>query len=104
MSRAGMNRWNAKRDGNEKAVVDALKAVGAKVIRHRVYDLEVFYPPLARLTMVDVKMPGEGLTAKQQQMLDDGWPLQIIDSIELALQTCCNVSYGHYPGDPTVGT
>lgn len=101
MSRAGMNRWNARRDGNEKATVDALKAHGALVIRHRVYDLEVFYPPLGRLTMLDMKMPGEPLTKNQKQLIAAGWPLQITESVELALQICCDVNYGHYPGDPS---
>lgn len=93
MSRAAMNRWNAKRDLNEKAIVDALEAVGCKVIRHKVYDLEVLYKPLQRRLMLDVKGSKGKLTKKQKALLDDGWPLKIARTVSEALWVCCEIDH-----------
>lgn len=85
------NRWNARRDATEKGIVDALEAVGALVQRHDAFDLLVFYKPSQRLTMLDVKTSRGRLTRNQEQMIANGWPLQIVASIDEALQQACDL-------------
>lgn len=88
-----MNRWNARRDLGEKAIVDALEAVGCKVIRHKVYDLEVLYKPLQRRVMVEVKGAKGKLTASQKKLLEEGWPLKIARTVSEALWLCCEIDH-----------
>ncbi len=79
-----LNRYNARRDANEPAVVKALQQVGAQVIRLDDWDLLVLYR--RRLFMLDVKMPSGKPTLTQERLLRDGWPLTFVETPDAALR------------------
>ena len=58
-------RYDAKRDANEPEIVEALEAVGAKVLRLDDVDLLVGYRD--RLYLLEVKTPTGRLNKKQQK-------------------------------------
>jgi Holliday junction resolvase len=63
-----MRRWGAKRDGNEKAIVDTLEALGIYVVRlsqPALPDLLCFHPREG-IKLIEVKMPGEKLNVLQE--------------------------------------
>lgn len=68
-----LNRYAAKRDGNEGPIVKALRRVGALVLQLNKFDLLVLYRD--RLFMLDSKMPKGRPTKAQQALIDAGWPL-----------------------------
>lgn len=75
------NRWDAKRDGNEAEIVEALRQAGALVLHLNKFDLLVYFR--GTLFMCDVKAKDGRVTPAQQQLLDDGWPLSMIrDPVE----------------------
>lgn len=71
-----LNRWNAKRDGNEAEIVDALRKAGALVLHLNKFDLLIYFRGV--LYMRDAKSADGRITDAQQQLLDDGWPLEFI--------------------------
>lgn len=76
-----LNRWNARRDANEPAIVDALEKAGALVLRLNKFDLLVYYR--GKLFMLDPKTSKGRATSVQEALLDNGWPLVFVrDEIE----------------------
>lgn len=68
-----------KRDGNEKAIVDALKNVGALVIRiseKGAPDLIVLYRQ--RVFLMEVKSRLGKATLAQDQRSAEGWPVSTV--------------------------
>lgn len=83
MRRVGQTR---RRDINEPAVVDALEAVGAKVMRVSgpgVPDLIVLFR--ARVWLMEVKGAQGQPTPAQAQRSADGWPVYTARTPEQAL-------------------
>lgn len=86
-----LHRRDAARDANEPEIVRAFRTCGWKLIRHSAYDLEVKCPRCHGISMVEVKMPPDPggppssagrLTKSQRVLLDDGWPLKIVRTVE----------------------
>ena len=80
------NRWAAKRDGCESDIVDALRKAGALVLHLNKFDLLVYLPRRQAFYMLDCKGDDGRITASQQQLLDDGFPLQFVGSPQEALK------------------
>lgn len=63
-------RWSAKRDANEPEIVSVLEALGCAVERQEPGggkpDLRVTEPRKSRVILIEVKMPGAKLNAKQK--------------------------------------
>ncbi len=80
-----IKRWNARRDANEPAIVEALEKVGATVERWEVCDLVVGYQ--GRTYLIEVKTEKGKLTKKQKTMREKwrGHLATVRDAIE-ALQ------------------
>ena len=78
-------RYDAKRDENEPDIVEALEAVGAKVLRLDDVDLIVGFRD--RLYMLEVKTPKGRLNKKQQRFFRE-WAgyVYIIRSVDDALK------------------
>ena len=96
MRRVGQVR---RRDANEKPIVEALRRIG--VLVHRVSDKGIAdlicYDPRSRqCALVEVKMPGEGYTAAQQDLVESGWPFHLVRSVDEALALF--LSDGRTPG------
>ena len=72
-----------RRDANEPEIVQALVQVGAKIERLDVVDLLVNFK--GKIYLIEVKTENGKLTKKQQQMLDDGWPIHIARDAGAAL-------------------
>ena len=74
-------RYDARRDENEPEIVEALEAVGAKVLRLDDVDLLVGYRD--RLYMLEVKMPNGRLNKKQQKFFREWagyvWIVRTVD-------------------------
>ncbi len=79
-----LNRWNARRDANEPAIVDALQKAGAKVLRLTKFDLLVYHR--GKLFMLDAKTSKGRATSVQEALLDDGWPLVFVKDEIAALK------------------
>jgi hypothetical protein len=83
-------RFARRTDANQKIIVEALRAAGAKVkVIHQPYDLQVWSPTGATM-YVEVKNPKtaygkKGLNAKQAQEAQ-GLPISMVDSVEAALR------------------
>jgi hypothetical protein len=75
-----LNRWNARRDATEAAIVDALRQAGADVLRLDPFDLLVLHR--GRLLMLDCKVKGGRRTLAQQQLVARGWPLVFVENVE----------------------
>ena len=71
-----------KRDTNEREIIDALKCVGAKVIQLDRFDLLVNYK--GKIFLIEVKSKAGKLTESQKELIDDGWPLNIVRTVEQA--------------------
>lgn len=72
MSRAGTKRHNAKRDANEPAIVAALIAAGASVVRlDEPMDLLIGFRGVTYL--LDPKMPKTGRPTDKQLKFMDTW-------------------------------
>jgi hypothetical protein len=78
-----LNRFDARRDSNESEIVEALVLAGARVLRLDKFDLLVEADN--RLFMLEVKTKDGQLTKAQQTLLEQGWPLRVVRSIEAAL-------------------
>lgn len=79
-----LNRWNAKRDATEPAIVDALEHAGAKVLRLDTFDLLVLYH--GQLFMFDAKVPKGRTTLSQDVLIREGWPLRLVHDPIAALK------------------
>ncbi len=66
-------RWDAKRDANEKPIVEALEAAGCGVWKDLPVDLLIRRPtdPPGVLRCVEVKMPGANPKRKDRQRQQD---------------------------------
>ena len=85
-------RHARRTDGNQKIIVEALRAVGAKVkVIHQPYDLQVWaYPESEKCMYVEVKNPKtqygkRGMNAKQAEEAV-GMPVSVVDGVEAALR------------------
>ncbi len=79
-----LNRFNARRDENEKEIVNFFQMQGISVERlNTPMDLLLGYNK--KNYLVEVKMPGKGLN-KNQKKFTSGWKGQwiVIDSIDQA--------------------
>lgn len=79
-----LTRWATKRDGNEGDVMRALGQVGARYIILDAFDLLVLFR--GRVHMLEVKTKKGQLTDTQHALLEMGWPLQIVRSVDEALK------------------
>jgi hypothetical protein len=73
-----LKSWSAKRDGNEKPIVAALRKAGASVIRLSepgAPDLLVLFR--GKLSLLEIKMPRKGLNSLQEAFSREGWPVCI---------------------------
>lgn len=91
-----MNRYDAKRDRNEKAIVEGLKAIGAKVLRLPNPDLLVLYRDC--LYLIEIKTKGGRSTRSQITLAEEGWPIHIARSLPEALAVV--MGRGSPDGDP----
>jgi hypothetical protein len=80
-----LNRWNAKRDGNEPAIVDGLRRLGFKVIRLDAFDLLVWNPRRQTLHMLDAKTRKGRRTEAQKLLIADGWPIVFVETLDEAI-------------------
>lgn len=87
-------RWARRVDGNQAAVVKALRAAGAKVkVIHQPVDLKVWAttdPDEHRTLLVEIKNPNtaygrKGLNDKQAEEMD-GLPHAMVDSVDAAIR------------------
>lgn len=80
-------RRAARIDTTQRPIVQYLRGAGCEVeIINGVIDLLVYQPSRARLAVVDCKTGAKAkLTDKQQQLLDRGWPLVILPSVDAAI-------------------
>jgi hypothetical protein len=86
-----LNRHNPKRDHNELPIVEALKADGYLVYRlDQPVDLLVGRRGSPRWALIEVKMPGKGLTEKQIRFWteSEGTTRFIVHDAEEALRVC----------------
>ena len=78
-----LNRHSKKRDANEREIVAALRLGGCKVLLLDAFDFLVLHN--GGLYLMEVKMPDGRLTKSQHQLVRDGWPLGIVQSVDDAL-------------------
>lgn len=78
-------RRAAKRDGNERPIIDALEAAGCLVKQLNEWDLQVQRPD-GVIRMLEVKMPKGTLEKSQKKLLKDGWDLRIVRTVDEALE------------------
>lgn len=78
-------RRAAKRDSNEREIIDALEAAGCKVEQLDKWDLQVQRPD-GVLRMIEVKAPKGKLKPSQEKLIADGWDLRVVRSIEEAFE------------------
>lgn len=85
--------YGRSRDKNEKEIVQALEKLGWLVRRHEIYDLDICCPRCKAILAIEVKMPkkkydsGGYLTKRQLELIEAGWPLQVVRSVSEAV-TC----------------
>ncbi|HEY1492772.1 MAG TPA: hypothetical protein VGF35_09105 [Steroidobacteraceae bacterium] len=79
-----LNRYAARRDATEPAIRRALGRAGAQVLQLDVFDLLVLYR--GQLTMLDCKTGRGRATATQRELVQLGWPLQLVRDPEAALR------------------
>lgn len=79
-----LKRWAARRDGTEPAIVQALARVGAETVKLDKFDLLVLFR--GQLFMLDPKRRGGEATPSQQQLIQRGFPLRLVETPEDALR------------------
>ena len=79
-----IKRFSARRDANERGVIQALHRVGARVLKMDAVDLLVLFR--GKLFMLDVKTERGTLTANQKQLIGESWPVKIVYTAEEALK------------------
>lgn len=83
-------RFARRTDGNQKPIVEALRAAGAKLkVVHQPYDLQVWTPE-GKSMFFEIKNPAtaygrKGLNAKQAEEAQ-GLSVAMVDSVEAALR------------------
>lgn len=77
-------RRAAKRDLTEPAIVDALRQVGAQILRLGPFDLLVLFR--GKLFMLDSKSRHGRPTSTQAALIALGWPLTFVETPEAALE------------------
>jgi ornithine cyclodeaminase/alanine dehydrogenase-like protein (mu-crystallin family) len=87
-----MTRYALRTDHNQKPIVEALRAAGAKVkVVHQPYDLQVWaYSESDRCMYMEVKNPNtaygkKGLNSKQEDE-SRGLPVVMVDSVDAAMR------------------
>ncbi len=78
-----LNRYNAKRDQSEAAILQALRDVGADYLLLDAFDALVWWR--GKLTMLDAKGAKGKPTKGQQALIDRGWPLRFVTTPQEAL-------------------
>lgn len=78
-------RRAAKRDQNEPEIVQELREAGWLVMYLDKFDLLIWHPTQRRLRMVEVKTETGALKPSQEKMIAEGWPLEIVRTVEQAL-------------------
>lgn len=87
-------RYARRTDGNQRPIVDALRAVGARVkVVHQPYDLQVWAtndPNETRTMYMEVKNPAtaygrKGMNGKQTEEAQ-GMPVALVDGVDAALR------------------
>jgi len=81
----GINRHAARRDANEAEIVAALERIGCRVLRLKEVDLLVLSRRKDELYLLEIKTKTGRVTASQQKLIDDGWPLAVVRSIPEAI-------------------
>ncbi len=94
-----LTRQAAKRDSNERPIIDALKAAGATVYQiseNDLWDLIVGFR--GDTYLVEVKQPGKGLRPGQEETFKtwSGGLIAIIHSVPEALQFVGAIEMGSY--------
>lgn len=89
-------RHAVKLDQNHAPIVAALRKVGAEVIELARYGLspDVLCLFRGRMILLEIKVPGGSLEESQRKLLDAGWPLVVVRSIDEALDAIGAVRYG----------
>lgn len=84
--------YGRSRDHNERAIVATFEGAGWLVQRLDAWDLCVLCPSREHILAVEVKIPKHGpgtaagrLTASQERLIDAGWPLHVIHSVNEAM-------------------
>lgn len=85
MDLVSINRFNPRRDANEADIVQALNKCGRKCLRLDAFDLLVLNPDKS-LTMLEIKTRTGVPTVLQQTILDQGWPLKMVRTVEETLK------------------
>lgn len=73
-----------RRDNTHADIVKGLRKCGYIVLPQDDYDMLVKTPD-GRLFMLDAKSPGGKITKLQQKMLEAGWPIMFVETVESAL-------------------
>ena len=79
-----LSRRAKRRDTTEKAIIQALRQVGAQVVPCDTFDLAVYFRGTVHL--LECKTGKEPLTASQERLMAEGWPLRIVRDPEQALK------------------
>lgn len=83
-----LRKYDAKRDSNEREIVDTFRALGCLVHRlDQPCDLIIFcFKSLGqRLHLIEVKTPTGQLNEKQSAFMAAGWPVHVIRSADEAI-------------------
>jgi DNA-binding transcriptional regulator PaaX len=77
-------------DGNQTAIVSALRRTGWLVqslagLGFGVPDLMVYHRATDRMLLLELKTARGRITPQQRRLLDEGWPILIVRSVEEAL-------------------
>lgn len=78
-------RRAAKRDQNELQIVKGLRDAGYLVMYLTAFDLLIWHPMRRQLRMLEVKTETGKLKPSQEKLLADGWPLEIVRTVQEAL-------------------
>lgn len=79
-----LGRYAKKRDASEAAIISALRKVGAQVVPCDTFDLAVYFRGTVHL--LECKTGKEPLTATQERLIAEGWPLRIVRTPEEGLR------------------
>jgi hypothetical protein len=85
-----LNRYSARRDRNEKQIVDGLRAIGAKVLRIPNPDLLVLFN--GQLFLIEIKTRTGRPTRSQLDLSEQGWPIHVARSLPAALRVIMKTS------------
>jgi hypothetical protein len=92
----GLRRYANQRDKTEPEIFETLMKLGCLVERtNKPFDAVISYR--GRVYLVECKTPKSktgrvNMTADQQSMIDDGWPVAILKSADDAIQFIQSIS------------